>query len=324
MNTGDERFRWRSVWVYDLKTQQVKQASNSTTNCWEANWCGNDQVVAVSSRSPSEGDWYSASLKRIDITTGTEQTLYTPKDQLGWPSASPDGKYFAVVEAVCSDRWVVAGDLLLINCKSGDVTRIYTNNVDVTYIQWRSNAQVAVAGLRSFETVFAEYNIKSKGFTEFWASQELSCGSTFYPELFCLPDSEGEYAIIGKGFLCAPELAVIRKGNYTPLASFDRGYNALITELIDSVEKITWASPDGFRIEGWLLLPTTGSKPYPLIIEIHGGPVMQYRSNCIQGKPQSLLLLKRGYAIFRPNPRGSVGRGQDFIRHVQGDMGGAW
>lgn len=36
-----------------------------------------------------------------------------------------------------------------------------------------------------------------------------------------------------------------------------------------------------------------------------------------------LMLLKRGYAVFLPNPRGSAGRGQDFARKVVGDMVGA-
>jgi dipeptidyl aminopeptidase/acylaminoacyl peptidase len=35
------------------------------------------------------------------------------------------------------------------------------------------------------------------------------------------------------------------------------------------------------------------------------------------------MLLRHGYAIFFPNPRGSAGRGQDFARRVLGDMGGA-
>jgi len=35
------------------------------------------------------------------------------------------------------------------------------------------------------------------------------------------------------------------------------------------------------------------------------------------------MLLKRGYAIFLPNPRGSTGRGQAFVQPVLGDMGGA-
>jgi dipeptidyl aminopeptidase/acylaminoacyl peptidase len=36
-----------------------------------------------------------------------------------------------------------------------------------------------------------------------------------------------------------------------------------------------------------------------------------------------LMLLKRGYAVFLPNPRGSTGRGQKFVLPVLGDMGGA-
>jgi dipeptidyl aminopeptidase/acylaminoacyl peptidase len=35
------------------------------------------------------------------------------------------------------------------------------------------------------------------------------------------------------------------------------------------------------------------------------------------------MLLTGGYAVFLPNPRGSSGRGQDFARHVLGQMGGA-
>jgi dipeptidyl aminopeptidase/acylaminoacyl peptidase len=35
------------------------------------------------------------------------------------------------------------------------------------------------------------------------------------------------------------------------------------------------------------------------------------------------LLVSQGYAVLNPNPRGSSGRGQEFARHVFGDMGGA-
>jgi dipeptidyl aminopeptidase/acylaminoacyl peptidase len=35
------------------------------------------------------------------------------------------------------------------------------------------------------------------------------------------------------------------------------------------------------------------------------------------------LLTSQGYAVFRPNPRGSAGRGQAFSSAVIGDMGGA-
>jgi len=34
------------------------------------------------------------------------------------------------------------------------------------------------------------------------------------------------------------------------------------------------------------------------------------------------MLLRHGYAVFFPNPRGSTGRGQAFARYVLGEMGG--
>ncbi len=59
-------------------------------------------------------------------------------------------------------------------------------------------------------------------------------------------------------------------------------------------------------------------------MSVHGGPVWHYRPFWMGRRSVgTLMLLKRGYAIFLPNPRGSTGRGQAFVRPVLGDMGGA-
>lgn len=56
----------------------------------------------------------------------------------------------------------------------------------------------------------------------------------------------------------------------------------------------------------------------------HGGPVAHWRSFWLgRGRwPFLLMLIKRGYALFFPNPRGSSGRGQAFVRPIVGDLGG--
>lgn len=130
-------------------------------------------------------------------------------------------------------------------------------------------------------------------------------------------------SLVGEGFLRAPEIAVIRRGKYSPVKSFDLGDADQIKGLVDSVERLTWKAPDGLEIQGWLLRPK-GKGPYPLVLNVHGGPVWQWRPFWLgRRSAASLMLLKRGYAIFLPNPRGSSGRGQDFVRRVKGDMGGA-
>jgi hypothetical protein len=58
--------------------------------------------------------------------------------QLGLPTPNRDGTRLAVVEALCSDRVVVAGDLLLVDPATGRGTRVDTAGVDISDVAWRT------------------------------------------------------------------------------------------------------------------------------------------------------------------------------------------
>jgi dipeptidyl aminopeptidase/acylaminoacyl peptidase len=319
IETGDESYRWRRAWVYELVTDRVHQVSPAESNIWEAVWCGNEALAAVVSPGPGEGLWYSGRLHSIDIKTGSSREFYKPQDQLGWPAASPSGKHLAVVEALCSDRWYVAGNLQLIEIGSGKIQQVDTHGVDITYTEWRSDRKLLLAGHRGFETVLALYDAGSETFTEQWCSRDLSAGEVFVAVSGF--NEAGECALVGESFVRAPEIAVIRQGKYQPVKSFDLGYSEQ-AKVIEAVERVTWQAPDGIEVQGWLLRPK-GKGPHPLIMNVHGGPVWHWRPTWLGRKAAPLLMLiKRGYAVFFPNPRGSSGRGQDFARHVLGEMGG--
>jgi dipeptidyl aminopeptidase/acylaminoacyl peptidase len=66
VDTGDESYRWRQSWVYELSADQARPVSLPDINIWEAVWCGNETVVAVASLGPGEGSWYSARLCRME------------------------------------------------------------------------------------------------------------------------------------------------------------------------------------------------------------------------------------------------------------------
>ena len=107
---------------------------------------------------------------------------------------------------------------------------------------------------------------------------------------------------MGENFTRAPEVAVIREGQYCALRTLDLGY-AEYAEAIARVDHVTWEAADGLEISGWLLLPK-GKPPYPLILAIHGGPVWHWRPVWLgrrAGAPY-LMLVRRGYALFFPNP----------------------
>lgn len=72
-----------------------------------------------------------------------------------------------------------------------------------------------------------------------------------------------------------------------------------------------YPSRDGHRIDGYLTLPEGASKTSPaaLVVLPHGGP---WQRNTWGWHPQAQFLASRGYAVFQPNFRGSLGSEWSF------------
>jgi dipeptidyl aminopeptidase/acylaminoacyl peptidase len=85
------------------------------------------------------------------------------------------------------------------------------------------------------------------------------------------------------------------------------------------VQSITWKS-EGFDVQGWLLLPKEAQGKMPMVTLVHGGPAAAARP-AFSGPGLSQTLLAHGYAIFRPNPRGSYGQGERFAQANVRDLG---
>ncbi len=73
----------------------------------------------------------------------------------------------------------------------------------------------------------------------------------------------------------------------------------------------TESSYDGRPIQSWVVYPPgfDRSKRYPLILEIHGGPVSNYGDRF---SAEIQLYAAEGYVVVYSNPRGSTGYGEEF------------
>ena len=81
-------------------------------------------------------------------------------------------------------------------------------------------------------------------------------------------------------------------------------------------ELISWKSKDGLDSEGLLTYPVNyvNGRSYPLILQIHGGPAGVFTQS-FTGRAGIYMIqyfVQHGYAVLRPNPRGSTGYGKDF------------
>jgi dipeptidyl aminopeptidase/acylaminoacyl peptidase len=83
---------------------------------------------------------------------------------------------------------------------------------------------------------------------------------------------------------------------------------------------VRWQS-DGQEVDGLLYLPPA-AKPgalAPLVVDVHGGPTGAW----LEGNDAfTNFLIGQGWAVLRPNPRGSTGRGAAFAAANKNDLGG--
>ena len=75
---------------------------------------------------------------------------------------------------------------------------------------------------------------------------------------------------------------------------------------------------DGFKVQALITKPIgfKKGKKYPAVVRIHGGPVEQWAYGY---DFFTQLLAANGYVVIQPNPAGSSGRSQRFIKRVAKD-----
>ncbi len=325
VEAGTPEDAWRSLWLYTPASGELAKVSPDGLNVWEAAWSGAGQVLAITSAQPSEDDWYSAALGRLDVATGAVTELLRSDVQLGLPAGTSDGTRAAVVQAACSDRWIVAGDLILLDLVAGTRCAVDTAGTDVTSVQWIDDERLGYVGQRHLDSVAGIVDAGAGPLPETMAAKELavserSWASWFYPAGAFTAD--GRVVVIRDDYDLPQEVALVGAGTDEVLTSLAHPGSEYLRSVAGSAANVSWSAPDGTTIEGVLCTPS-GQGPFPLVLNVHGGPVGAYLRSWSMRDYAVPLLVSRGYAVLHPNPRGSSGRGQEFAAAVVGDMGGA-
>jgi dipeptidyl aminopeptidase/acylaminoacyl peptidase len=304
----------RRLVEWEVGTPEHRQLTR--LNTWEADWLG-DEVVALVSDGAGEGAWYDAWLVRI-AGDGTTSFLHEERFQLARPTGSPDGGSWSALTGFASDRDLLAGDLL-VGRPDGDPVRVPTAGVHVTEHRWVDDRTVLVIGQRGLETVLVTVDVETGAITELWSGTATT--GMYQPELGGL-DAAGRPVLVLERHDLPPTLVRIEPGGstYELVSTRGPGTDRVRAELCET-RPVSWRSVDGLEMEGLVDLPRAAG-PHPLVVHPHGGPVGAYRDGWVGRDAHTTILVARGYAVFRPNPRGSSGRGAEFAEAVRGDMGG--
>ena len=307
---------WRAAWLLDVETGESRQLSAEGLNTWEADWLGEDAIVAIVTDEPAEDAWYHARLVRIDVATGAVTTLHEPPEwQIEFATGSPDGSTVAVIEGVASDRYYLGGELLLV-AADGSGTRVApTGAVEVGAVRWLDDDRLVILGREGLQVVTGVVSTAGD-WRETWRGDVGEAG--LY--VFVSPlGGDGDVVTAIEGPDDPDRLVAIVDGRERVLLATRTTVHDEIAASRASDRAVAWTARDGTSIDAILRIPH-GEPPFPAILWVHGGPVAAmgwYSPSVLES-----VVLEAGYAILHPNPRGSSGRGRAFAAAVVGDMGG--
>jgi dipeptidyl aminopeptidase/acylaminoacyl peptidase len=92
-------------------------------------------------------------------------------------------------------------------------------------------------------------------------------------------------------------------------------------EALADVKYIQYKARDGRKIPAFVTIPTTGTKPYPLVVLPHGGPHVR---EVVFYDEWAQMLANRGYMVLQPQYRMSLNYGMDHFTSafIDGSQGG--
>jgi dipeptidyl aminopeptidase/acylaminoacyl peptidase len=300
-----------------LEKGALQWASPENLYVYEYDWRPGDAGF-VGTAAPGNGDdhWWNAKLYAFSAG-GVPRVLYAPTDtrqQIANPRVSHDGRTVAFIAGLMSDFGSTGGDVYTLPVEGGSASNLTPGmRSSATLLRWGCDDRLVVQLLTVDETQFAGLGSGRRPETPrlLWAAAD-SVRSRSEGNLLACPS--GVIAADHESFTEPPEIAVGTMGHWRDVTAVNNGMR-----LSAGVQSIRWKS-DEFDVQGWLLLPKHADGNVPMITVVHGGPAAVSEPLYI-GTSLESALLENGYAVFRPNPRGSFGQGEGFTRANIRDFG---
>ena len=270
--------------------------------------------------TPRVNDWLKADVSEVEVASGIVRPLTNSEAAEFSPLYSPDGRWIAYIASDIPPTWA-SDERVHVIPAAGGVPRTLAETFDrrPSLVGWTADSNALIVQ-ESRGTSPALYRLPLNGApVTLYTPQE----GTF--SAVSLNRGRNMLGFVAQTNMTAPEAFVAPVQSPTPV-QVSRA-NADLPQLpLGRTEVIRWNGPDELEIEGLLTYPVEyqEGRRYPLLLVIHGGPTGVFRQFFIAsstGYPLATFAT-RGYAILRPNPRGSSGYGKDFRYANYGDWGG--
>jgi dipeptidyl aminopeptidase/acylaminoacyl peptidase len=310
--------------VVNVVGGSLQTLTPADTYIYEYDWMPNGRgFVATAAKGNGDNNWWIAELYTVDASAKSLHPLYKPKWQIAVPTVSPDGKSVAFVEGLMSDEDFVGGDVMLLPLEGGAPRNLTPNRKgSASTLTWTRDGKLIDAEAAAGQSSIARIDPATGNVEDLYRAAEIVSSGWNGISLSLTPDATLS-ACVKSSFNAPPEVWAGPIGNWKQVTTHNAGMKPAWGE----VKSIEWQS-DGQEVQGWLIAPKDfdPSKKYPMIVVVHGGPAGAVEADWPTVPFNNVMALPaRGYFVFRPNPRGSYGKGEEFTQANIRDFGyGDW
>ncbi|MFI5182113.1 MAG: S9 family peptidase [Thermoanaerobaculia bacterium] len=282
------------------------------------------ELAFASNRTTEQADSTNADLFLVRLDAGAE-ALKAPKNltakNAGWdgtPRYSPDGKWLAFRRQV-TPRYEADRFRIVLSDRTTGAERELAPDFDDTIadIEWSADSKriFFTADVKG-RTPLHELDV-ARG-----SIRVLTDVGTL--DAFAVA-RDTSFAVVARRRIGQPtelwRIDVAPKPN--PAGTRLTTHNAALEAEVDirPAEERFFSGADGKPVQTWIITPHgfDPAKKYPLILNIHGGPQLQW-ADSFRGDWQ--VYPGAGYVEAFPNPHGSTGFGQAYTAAISGDWDG--
>jgi dipeptidyl aminopeptidase/acylaminoacyl peptidase len=283
-------------------------------------WSPNSSAIAFThSPSPLGDDWVHADVAVVDINTGTVRPLLRSAAAEGGVVWSPDGNWIAVAVSDAPATYALTTRIHVVSPVDGTL-RPLAESFDQrpSLIGWSPDSRrVIIFEGRGVGNRLSALPLDGSARVDLTPDTLLMGGPA-------LGAGGSMIGFTSETPTRPAEAFVARIDNFAP-----RRITALQPRDLPAAprtEAVRWKSPDGIDVEGLLTYPVgwRAGNRVPLLVILHGGPPSAF-TNGYTGRLATYpiaVFAQRGFAVLRPNVRGSAGYGRDFRYANVRDWGG--
>ena len=300
-----------------------KKITNENYNVNAFDWSPDGKTIAYShGKSPEVNDNVYSNISLIDIESGSIKSIASTGAGETNPLFSPDGKLIAYYSTADPVDWSGARHARIYSLADGKNWRLKaTPDENGGLLGWTGDGK-NVVWTEANRTLSAGYLLSADG----KSISEWSKGNKDLIGVVTLNATGTQLGFVMQNPSQLPEAYTSSVSNFSPVKVTTIN-SAYASKALPKTEVIKWKSKDGREIEGLLTYPINykAGEKVPFILNIHGGPAGVFAQACVAantGAYPIAAMAEAGYAVLRPNPRGSTGYGTEFRTANRNDWGG--